>query len=485
MGGFDSSITADTTDVLLEVAYFERENIRRTSRKLKLSTEASHHFERGVDVENLIRASNRATELICELAGGETGEFVDVYPTKFSPKEIESKDIQYAVKRLTGLNVEKAEISRILSALGVNSKSETIYLSPSWRHDLAIEEDLVEEVARIVGYDKIGEELPVSPRAGEYQPFESRKKELRKILSNFGFNEAISYSFIDTKFDETFEIVPELPDENAEERFVTLQDSIIEGAVRMRPSLLSGLLDSVRTNFNHQRKDLKLFELGKVFAAKTDEENLPTEKELLAIALTGGEISSKRVTPSRELDFYDLKGAVEAALDAVGFADAEFAAENVKHLRKGQSASVSVGGVKVGYLGRLSDEIAANYKFKQPVYIAELDLQTVLAQLQPTVLYRPLPKYPSVVRDVSLLVKRSLNFAEIRNAVSGQNAEICRSVQFVDVYEGKGIADDERSITVRLEYRSDERTLIDEEVDTVHNKIVKSLENNLGAKQRF
>jgi phenylalanyl-tRNA synthetase beta chain len=225
--------------------------------------------------------------------------------------------------------------------------------------------------------------------------------------------------------------------------------------------------------------------LGKVFAAKTGEENLPAEKELLAIALTGGEISSKRVTPSRELDFYDLKGAVEAALDAVGFADAEFAAENVKHLRKGQSASVSVGGVKVGYLGRLSDEIAANYKFKQPVYIAELDLQTVLAQLQPTVLYRPLPKYPSVVRDVSLLVKRSLNFAEIRNAVSGQNAEICRSVQFVDVYEGKGIADDERSITVRLEYRSDERTLIDEEVDTVHNKIVKSLENNLGAKQRF
>ncbi|MDQ3131256.1 MAG: phenylalanine--tRNA ligase subunit beta [Acidobacteriota bacterium] len=493
MGGFDSSITADTTDVLLEVAYFDRANIRQTSRKLKLSTEASHHFERGVDIENLIRASNRATELICELTGGVADEFVDVYPTRFAPNEIESKDIQSAVKRLTGLEVEESEILKILNALGFKTKDKSqipnrksqIFLSPSWRHDVSIEEDLVEEVARIVGYDKIGEELPGSKSAGEYQPTESRKKELRKILSNFGFDEAISYSFIDTKHDETFELVPGLIDENADEKFVTLQDSIIEGAVRMRPNLLPGLLDAVRTNFNQREKNLKLFELGKVFAAKTSEENLPTEKELLAIAVTGGEISNNRAIPVRELDFYDAKGAVEAALEAVGFADAAFAAENVKHLRNGQSASISIGGVKVGYLGRLNDEIAAGYKFKQPVFVAELNLQTVLAAKTPAVLYRPLPKYPSVSRDVSLLVKRSLSFAEIRNAVVEQNAEICRSVEFVDVYEGKGIADDERSITIRLEYRSDERTLIDEEVDAVHNQIIKSLEEKLSAKQRF
>jgi len=489
MGGFDSSITGETTDVLLEVAYFERENIRRTSRKLKLSTEASHHFERGVDIENLIRASNRATELICQFAGGEAGEFVDVYPTKFVPNEIESANIQSAVKRLTGLKVEEAEILRILSALGIDSRLQTtdsrLFTAPTWRHDLAIEEDLVEEVARIVGYDKIGEELPASGSAGEYQPTEPRKKELRKILSNFGFDEAISYSFIDTKHDETFELAPGLIDENADEKFVTLQDSIIEGAVRMRPSLLSGLLDAIRTNLNHQRRDVRLFELGKVFAAKNSEENLPTEKELFSIALTGGEISNNRAMITRELDFYDLKGAVEAALEAVGFANAEFSAETVKHLRKGQSASISIGDVKVGYLGRLSDEIAANYKFKQPVYVAELDLQTVLAQRLPTVLYRPLPKYPSVTRDVSLLIKRNLSFAEIRNAIAEQDAELCRSVEFVDVYEGKGIANDERSITIRLEYRSDERTLIDEEVDAVHSQIIKNLENNLGAKQRF
>jgi phenylalanyl-tRNA synthetase beta chain len=248
MGGFDSSITEATTEVLLEVAYFERENIRQTSRKLKLSTEASHHFERGVDIENLIRASNRATELICELAGGEAGEFVDVYPTRFVQKEIKSKNIQSSVKRLTGLEVEEAEILRTLNSLGIEMKRESpvadnqsiIFVAPTWRHDLAIEEDLIEEIARIVGYDKIGDELPASGAAGEYQPNEKPKKELRRILANFGFDEAISYSFIDTKFDEMFEFVPDLTDENADETFVTLQDSIIEGAVRMRPSLLSG-----------------------------------------------------------------------------------------------------------------------------------------------------------------------------------------------------------------------------------------------------
>ena len=485
MGGFDSSITNETTDVLLEVAFFKRENIRQTSRKLNLTTEASYRFERGVDIENLVRASNRATELICEFAGGEAGEFVDVYPTKFQSNEIESKDIQSAVKRLTGLEVEKEGIIRILNALGVEQKSETIYLSPSWRHDLSSEEDLVEEVARIVGYDEIGEELPPGRSAGEYQPAETRKKELRKTLSNLGYDEAISYSFIDTKFDETFEIVPDLVDENADEKFVTLQDSIIEGAVRMRPSLLSGLLEAVRTNINHQRRDVRLYELGKVFAAKNSEENLPTEKELFSVVLTGGEILNNRAMQTRELDFYDLKGAVEAALEAVGFSDAEFSAENVKHLRKGQSATVSIGGVKIGFLGRLSDEIAAGYKFKQPVYVAELDLQAVLAQKQPTILYRPLPKYPSIVRDVSLLVKRDVSFAEIRNSITEQNAEICRSVKYVDVYEGKGVADDECSLTIRLEYRSNERTLIDEEVDAVHSQIIGSLENNLGAKQRF
>ncbi len=493
MGGIESSISGETTDVLLEVAYFDRANIRHTSRALKLSTEASHRFERGVDIENLIRASNRATELICELAGGEAGEFADVYPVKFAPVEIESNDIEFAVKRLTGLKVEHDEIQRILNALGFQTRDQSeirnpkskIYTVPSWRHDVSIEEDLVEEVARVVGYDKIADELPAFSSAGELQPNEARKKELRKTLVDLGFDEAISYSFIDSKSDEKFDFVPDLVRANLDERFVTLQDSIIEGAARMRPSLLSGLLDAVRTNFNHQRKDLKLFEIGKVFSASAKENDLPEERELFALAVTGGETFENRAQAARELNFYDAKGALEAAADALNLTAFEFIAADAKHLRKGQTAAISIGGKAVGTIGRVSDEIAASYKFKQPVFVAEIDLQTVLQSRQKEILYKPLPVYPSIVRDVSLLAKRAVSFAEIKNTIERENFELLRKVEFVDVYEGKGVGEDELSITIRLEYRSDERTLLEEEVETIHASILESLAAKLNARQRF
>ncbi len=493
MGGFDSGITEDTTDVLLEVAYFDRANIRQTSRNLKLSTEASHRFERGVDIENLVRASNRATELICELAGGEAGEFVDVYPTKFQPNEIESKDIQFAVKRLTGLEVKEVEILKILNVLGFEVKDQSeianrksqIFLSPSWRHDVSIEEDLVEEVARIVGYDKIAEELPRATSAGEYQPTESRKKSLRNTLAALGFDEAISYSFIDTRNDGKFDLIPKLVAENLDEKFVTLEDSIIEGATRMRPSLLSGLLDAVRTNLNHQKRDLKLFEIGKVFSASEKENDLPNERELFALVLTGNETLQNKTMPVREFDFYDAKGALEAATGALNLSSLDFEPKNVSHLRRGQSAEISLNGKAAGTIGRLNDEIASVYKFRQPVFVAEVDLQTLLESKEQTVVYQPLPVYPSIVRDVSLVVKRSVSFAEIKKAIVEQNFELLRSVEFVDVYEGKGVVSDQRSITIRLEYRSNERTLLDEEVDTIHAEILQNVEKNLGAKQRF
>ncbi len=485
MGGSDSSIDEETINVLLEVAYFKRENIRQTSRKLKLSTEASHHFERGVDIENLMRASNRATELICELAGGTAGEFVDVHPTKLVPNEIRSKDLQSAVKRLTGLEVEQGEILRILSALGIEKKSETVYLAPSWRHDLAIEEDLVEEVARIVGYDNIGEELPPAFGAGEYQRSEPRKKSLRNALANLGFNEAISYSFIDSNSDEKFALVPNLVKTNTDEKFVTLADSIIEGAIRMRPSLFSGLLDAVRTNFNYQKRDLKLYEIGKVFSASEKENDLPNERELFALILTGSEILQNKAMPLRQLDFYDAKGALESAFVAANLPPLDFQAIDVKHLRKGRAAEILAGGKSIGTIGQLNDEISSAYKFRQPVFVAEVDLQTLLESKQQTIIYQPLPIYPSIVRDVSLLVKRNVSFAEIQKAIAEQNFELCRKIDFVDVYEGLGVSEDARSVTIRLEYRSDERTLLDEEVDSIHQQILQSLETNLNAKQRF
>lgn len=487
MGGLDSAISDSTTNVLLEVAYFKRESIRQTSRKLGLATEASYRFERGVDIDNLVRASNRAAELIRQLAGGQIGEFVDVYPTKLETKEVRSPNIATALTRLTGLEVSADESIRILSALGIDHKDgdPTTFVSPSWRHDIAIEEDLVEEVARHVGYETIAEELPPAFGAGEYQANEPRKKRLRRVLVDMGFDEAVSYSFIDTKHDDRFDLVPGIRDERLENNYVTLRDSVIEGAVRMRPTLLPGLLEAVRLNLNHQRRDLRIFEIGKCFAAQSSEDGLPNEREILSLVVTGGDAFAGRATTTRELDFYDAKGALEAALDAVGIGGIDVRPEDSKHLRAGQSASISIGGANVGTLGKLSEEIASDYKFKQPVYVAELDLQTVLAQEVAPVLYRPLPKYPSVVRDVSFVVNRATSFEQIRNSICAQNRELCRAVTFVDVYEGKGIAADERSITIRLEYRSDERTLFEVDVDEVHSQIIEAVEKDLNIRRRF
>ena len=259
---------------------------------------------------------------------------------------------------------------------------------------------------------------------------------------------------------------------------------MIEGAVRMRPTLMPGLLDAVRTNFNHQRRDVSLFEIGKVFGARGGEDHLPYERELFGLVVTGGEILADRATPMRPLDFYDAKGSLESALDAAGISGIEFAADAVRHLRNGQTAAVLLNGKKVGYLGRLGDELSAHYKFRQPVFVAEVDLQTLLSANTMPIVYRPLPKYPSIVRDVSLLAKRSVSFSEINDAIVDQNVELLRHVEFIDVYEGKGMADDERSITVRLTYRNDERTLIEQEVDELHQQIIARLEAEIAVKPR-
>ena len=484
MGGLGSSITESTRDVLLEVAYFDRANIRRTSRKLSLSTEASHRFERGVDIDMLRRASDRASSLIVELAGGEPDDFVDVYPRPREERTVISRDIAGAVRRLAGLDVSTADAIRSLDLLGISSPAiedgSLRFASPSWRHDIAIEEDLVEEVARLVGYENIKEELPPAYGAGEYQPDEPRKRLLRQRLADLGFDEVISYSFIDTTHDERFASAPGA----AGHGLITLKDSVIEGAVRMRPTLLPGVLDAVRANLNFQRRDLRLFEIGKAFSASESATELPHERELLCLVVTGTDLSEGRSAAGRELDLYDAKGAIEAALETLGVANAAFKARDVSHFRPGQSAVIEINGTAIGTLGRLSDGVAAAYKFRSPMYIAELDMDAVCSSEQTLVIYRPLPRFPSITRDVSLLAGRSTAFSDITAAIDASGPKLCRKVDFVDVFEGTGVPDGMRSLTLRFEYRHDDRTLIDDEVAAEHRRILDHLASELGTTVR-
>ncbi len=484
MGGLDSEISTATTDVLIESAYFNPDSVRRTARKLGMDTEASRRFERGADCENVLQAQARCVELICEVAGGTaTDDAIDVYPQPLLPQSVEFH--LHRVESLTSLQVETEEMRRILAGLGFAHKDQAeqgiTFTVPSWRVDVSLEEDLVEEVARHTGYDKIASELPPSNISGEYQPTEMKRRSLRRVLAGLGFDEAINFSFINADHDDQFELLPALACSAGSGGLVSLENPIIEEATRMRPSLLPGLLESLRNNLNHGTRDVRLFEIGRVFANSTAGE-LPIERDALALLATGGAVEEGRAAVSGEINFYDLKGALEAAVDAMKLATLHFAKANVKHLRLGQAGDISLqSGRVIGGIGRLSESIASSFKFRQAVWVAELDLTELLESESRAILYQPLPRYPSVVRDVTLLVNRDLDFEELVQAVYANRGSEFRSVMLVGTYEGKSIPEGKRSVTLRIEYRSDERTLRDEEVEERQRELIDSLVEKFSA----
>lgn len=481
MGGEYSEISANTIDVLIESAYFDPNSVRRTARRLGMDTEASRRFERGADRENVLHAQQRCVELICELAGGvATEDAIDVYPKPFVPRVVEFRPDR--VKELTSLTVERDKIVRILTGLGF--KSDYLPLEkfaaevPSWRIDVDQEEDLVEEIARHSGYDKIAAELPSSNIPGEYQPSEMKQRSLRLALNACGYDEAITFSFISR--DEQFELIPALNEQGQTE----LKNPIIEDATWMRSSLLPGLMNSLRHNLNHGIRDVRLFEIGRVFGTSMDGQ-LPEEPLSLAMIATGAAVEENKAQADRELDFFDVKGALEAAVDWMNVSPLVFTNAAAKHLRAGQAASIKrADGVEVGTIGRLAESIAAAYKFRQPVYVMELDLGSLLNGPARGIQYSPLPRYPSVMRDISLLLNRTVALDDILSAVRNQRVADCRNVMLVGTFAGANIPPNKRSVTLRLEYRSEERTLRDEEVEERHSQLTSSLLQTFAAEQR-
>lgn len=481
MGGEESEISTQTKDVLIESAYFNPHSVRQTARQLGMDTEASRRFERGADCEGVLRAQQRCVEMICEIAGGvATDDAIDIYPQPLPERAVGLRPER--VPALTSLTVDPNEIVRILTGLGFKPapKPYTAYYVPSWRIDVEQEEDLVEEVARHSGYEKIGSELPPSTGSGEYQPSEMKQRSLRRALNAFGFDEAINFSFIQQE--SRFELIPSLAEHENDQP--QLANPIIEDAAWMRSTLLPGLLNSVRHNLNHGIRDVKLFETGRIFSISKAGE-LPHETLALGLVATGGVLEESRAQAERELDFFDLKGALETAVDWMNLSPLTFVPAAVRHLRVGQSAQIKSGdGTVIGTIGRLAENVAASYKFRQPVYVLELDLGALLNGPVKTIQYSPLPRYPSVMRDISLLVNRNVALEEIFAAVGKQQVADCRSVRLVGTYEGANIQSSKRSVTLRLEYRSDERTLRDEEVEEYHSRLTSALLETFGAEQR-
>jgi phenylalanyl-tRNA synthetase beta chain len=487
-GGEDSGITEKTSDVLLEAAYFAPPQTRATSKALGLSTEASYRFERGTDPEIAAKASDRAAALIAEIAGGEVlSGLVDAYPARVSRDWIWFRRSRYTV--LTGLRIELGEAERILRNLGftVEADVENDRLrarAPSWRVDVSIEEDLIEEVARIAGYDKLKNTLPGSAGAGGYLPGEGARRSARLTLTALGYNEAVSFSFVNGETDEI------LSEAGAGSR-LALINPIDETQAHMRVTLLGGLLDALERNFNHGARNVRLFEIGKCFTDEAGER--PLEVERLGIVATGARneddwlaaASSNGGAGAGNIDFYDVKGVIESVAEAIGLPAVEFEPdETAGFLHPGRRAEVRLGGDTIGLIGQLHPRVAARYKFKQPVYVADLNLQIMLLADRTKVRYHPLPKFPTVVRDLALLIDKDAQFGRIELAIKELRIPELVEVKLFDLYAGKELPAGKHSIALTLRYRAANRTLTVEEVNAAHDSVIKMLKREFRAEVR-
>jgi phenylalanyl-tRNA synthetase beta chain len=478
MGGQETEISAATTDVLIESAYFNPASVRHTARALGLDTEASYRFSRGADYEAQARAADRVAQMVADLAGGEIlGGVIDVYPAPITRDAVRLREAR--ITRLTGLKVDIERAAEILRALrfGVEQlahTSELLALAPSFRVDISREEDLVEEVARHVGYDVVDITLPAWSGEGKYLPGEDRRRNVRKALAALGFDEAVSFSFVNGERDRLFQPKGARP--------VTLSNPIDVNESEMRTSLLTGLLKALQGNFNYGNRDVRLFEMGKVFEGASESER-PREREMLAIVMTGS-VAPDDWRGSRQLDFYDLKGAVETAFGALNISGFTIERAGVEYLHPGQSALLSRDGQEAARLGRLHPRVASLYKFRQPVFVAEIDFARLLELPSDEVRYSALPRLPAVSRDVSALLSEAVAWGEIERAIGELGISEIVSVRVFDMYRGKELPEGMRSLAFRVTYQGAGRTLTDEEVDASHARVRETLQRRFGAELR-
>ena len=475
MGALNTEVNSSTKNILLEAAYFDPVSIRRTSRKLALTTEASYRFERRVDIENILYSSDRAAALICELAGGRADKAIDLVSKvpKASPVTLRRAKLNSVL----GFDIPFAAAIKILKALGLSlkssSKDKATFAAPAFRADLNCEVDLIEEVARVFGYNKIpGTVPPVTEISGKLPPATHISAKIRNILSGFGYDEALTYSLLSKK-------VIEMSDPQAVVGAVTLRNPLSAEQEAMRPNLFPGMLGAALWNINRRNKDIKLFEIGHVYS-KTGE--VFAEKQQLALCITGGLSGWGNV--SRPYTFFDLKGAVEALFDSLKIEGVRFISAIDNRFSAGSCASFSANGEDIGIIGEADRDVLAGFDIKEPVYICEISVDSVSNLTGAGKKFSQLPKYPAILRDISIIVDKREKNSDIIAAIAGGAGNILKSARMIDRYSGKQISDGKISLTYRLEYQNPEKTLEEKDVLETHNGILRSLELKFGAKLR-
>lgn len=489
MGGANSEVHADTVDILLEAAVFDPRSVRRTAKRHGMHTDASHRFERGVDFDRVEEAIDRCAQLIVEFAGGEVHNGRVGHTKRMRPPPLVPIRVDRA-ESLVGRPFAKKEIRDALTALGLKSSSKPEkrlparyskaqwFSVPSWRHDLSREEDLIEEVARLAGYDDLPPILP--PRGGEVltKPSAPDPEDMvREILVGSGFLEAISLAFGSPKHPEIMGL--------DRSRAVQLENPLGEETQFMRMSLLPALLEAARHNQDQlpSLTDLRLFEIGRTFA--WGKGTLPDEPRRGALLLRGRQSPVGWASEPTPVDFFDLKGVVEHLLEIFRIEGAMFAADDAPWLHPRTAARVEHDGVVLGRLGEAHPSLHEAFGLEgPPVWVAELEIDVLGAAAGPHRTFRPLPRLPPAQRDLSFFVQTTTSAATVLGAIRDTvDPGLSEEVRLFDVYEGPGVPEGHRSLAVALTFRAADRTLTDGEVDQRVEQIVAALEG-LGARLR-
>lgn len=474
MGGADSGVNAGTRDILLESAFFSPDLLMGKARGYGLHTDSSHRFERGVDPQLQVLALERATRLILELAGGEPGPVVCVDHLGFKHQRQPILLRRERVSRVLGVYLNDPDIARILEGLGMELQQHPDgwrVTPPSWRFDLSLEVDLIEELGRVYGYDAI----PAHHGAAHLQV--PRLPEARRDAGGLkaglvarGYQEVITYSFIAERDQQAFDALPA----------VKVANPISTEMAVMRTSLWPGLLQTYRFNLNRQQDRMRIFEVGLRFLPGDGEFGLDQQPTLAGL-ISGAAAPEQWSERPRKLDFFDLKGDVEAVLAGTRL-PFHFVSAAHPALHPGQCAAIERDGIRVGWLGMLNPVLAARYEVSDDVFLFEISMAALETRKIPS--FQALSKFPSIRRDLAILVEREIPFERIRQVIDDAKVKILRDIWLFDVYTGANIDSNLRSYAFGLILQDSSRTLVDDEVEAAVQLILTNLQQELGAKLR-
>ena len=467
MGGVDSSVQGETRNVFFEAAFFTPIEIAGKARSYGMHTDSSHRFERGVDPQLQHRAMQRATELLLEIAGGEAGPVIDVSSPEHMPDQPQVNLRYDRINRLLGIQVTRDAVENMLLGLGMlidDTEEGWLVTAPSYRFDINIEADLIEEIGRMVGYNNIaGTREAAHVRVESFSETRVSLNQIRDVLVEQGFHEAVTYSFVSPEIQAILD--PGQP-------ILPLSNPISADMSVMRTRLVPGLIQALQHNLNRQQNRVRLFESGLCFVPVAD--GLEQRPHISAV-ITGNLFDEGLYSQSKSVDFFDIKGNLESILRLSGNSKYSFCRSDNPILHPGQSANIITNGREVGFVGALHPSVMAKLQLNQPVYLFEVDLKSVLQANLPV--FEELSKFPSIRRDISLSVDAETPVQDLIDCIFSLKSKILQEVFVFDVYTGKEVRNNRKSVALGLILQDFSRTLVDEDVEKLVEKVLTQLRN--------